>query len=57
MGTCDVSGAGGATIRDNRIRARRGAIVGMAWDAVVSTDLAKDALKYPLLAISGNEAG
>jgi uncharacterized secreted repeat protein (TIGR03808 family) len=50
-------GAGGATIRDNRIRARRGAIVGTAWDAVVSTDLAKDAAKYPLLAISGNEAG
>jgi uncharacterized secreted repeat protein (TIGR03808 family) len=50
-------GAGGATIRDNRIRARRSAIVGMAWDAVVSTDLAKDAAKYPLLAISGNEAG
>ena len=50
-------GAGGATIRDNRIRARHGAIVGMAWDAVVSADLVKDAAKYPLLTISGNEAG
>jgi uncharacterized secreted repeat protein (TIGR03808 family) len=49
-------GAGGATIRDNRIaRARRGDIVGMAWDAVASTDLVTDAAKYPLLLISGNE--
>jgi uncharacterized secreted repeat protein (TIGR03808 family) len=50
-------GAGGATIKDNRIaRARRGAIVGMAWDAVASADLVQDAAKYPLLAISGNVA-
>ncbi|MGO8798678.1 MAG: TIGR03808 family TAT-translocated repetitive protein [Roseiarcus sp.] len=49
-------GAGGATIRDNRIaRARLGAIVGMAWDAVVSADLVAEAAKYPLLSISGNE--
>ncbi len=49
-------GAGGATIRDNRIaRARRGNIVGMAWDAVASADLVTDAAKYPLLTISGNE--
>jgi len=49
-------GAGGATIRDNRIaRARRGAIVGMAWDAVASADLVAEAGKYPLLAISGND--
>jgi uncharacterized secreted repeat protein (TIGR03808 family) len=50
-------GAGGATIRDNRIHARRAAIVGMAWEEVVSTDLARDAAKYPLLTIVGNEAG
>lgn len=50
-------GAGGATIRDNRIRARRGAVVGMAWDQVVSADLVKDAGKFPLLTISGNEGG
>jgi uncharacterized secreted repeat protein (TIGR03808 family) len=50
-------GAGGATIRDNRIaRARRGAIVGMEWDVVTSADLVKDAAKYPSLAISGNVA-
>ena len=49
-------GAGGATIRDNRIaRARRGAIVGMAWTAIASSDLAAEAAKYPLLAMSGNE--
>jgi uncharacterized secreted repeat protein (TIGR03808 family) len=50
-------GAGGATIRDNRIRAAHGSIAGMVQDAVVSTDLVKDAAKYPLLTISGNEAG
>jgi uncharacterized secreted repeat protein (TIGR03808 family) len=50
-------GAGGATIRDNRIaRARRGAIVGMAWSAIASSDLVAEAAKYPLLAMSGNEA-
>jgi uncharacterized secreted repeat protein (TIGR03808 family) len=49
-------GAGGATIRDNRIaRARRGTIVGMAWSAVASSDLVAEAAKYPALAISGNE--
>jgi uncharacterized secreted repeat protein (TIGR03808 family) len=49
-------GAGGATIRDNRIaRARRGAIVGMAWEKVVSADLVAEAAKYPLLVISGND--
>ena len=49
-------GAGGATIRDNRIaRARRGGLVGMAWEAVVSSDLVRDAASYPLLAIAGNE--
>jgi uncharacterized secreted repeat protein (TIGR03808 family) len=49
-------GAGGATIRDNRIvRARRGAIVGMAWEKVVSADLVAEAAEYPLLAIAGND--
>jgi uncharacterized secreted repeat protein (TIGR03808 family) len=49
-------GAGGATIRDNRIaRARRGAIIGMAWSTIASSDLAAEAAKYPLLAMSGNE--
>ncbi|HYC25433.1 MAG TPA: TIGR03808 family TAT-translocated repetitive protein [Roseiarcus sp.] len=49
-------GAGGATIRDNRIaRARRGAIVGMAWEKVVSADLVAEAANYPLLTIAGND--
>ncbi|HLJ70235.1 MAG TPA: TIGR03808 family TAT-translocated repetitive protein [Roseiarcus sp.] len=48
-------GAGGATIRDNRISgSRRGAIVGMAWEKVVSADLIAEAAKYPQLTISGN---
>ncbi len=42
-------GAGGATIRDNRIaRARRGAIVGMAWEKIAASDLVAEATKYPL---------
>jgi uncharacterized secreted repeat protein (TIGR03808 family) len=50
-------GAGGATIRDNRISgARRSAIVGMAWEKIASADLLAEAAKYPLLAISGNDA-
>jgi uncharacterized secreted repeat protein (TIGR03808 family) len=50
-------GAGGATIRDNRIsRARRGAIVGMAWEKIAASDLVAEAAKYPLLTISGNDA-
>jgi uncharacterized secreted repeat protein (TIGR03808 family) len=49
-------GAGGATIRDNRIaRARRGALVGLAWEQLASPDLVADAAKYPRLAISGND--
>ena len=49
-------GAGGATIRGNRIvRARRGAIVGMEWERVAVPDLVADATRRPLLTISGNE--
>jgi uncharacterized secreted repeat protein (TIGR03808 family) len=50
-------GAGGATIRDNRIsRVRRGAIVGMAWEKIAASDLVAEATKYPLLTIAGNDA-
>jgi hypothetical protein len=50
-------GAGGATIRDNRIvRARQGAIVGMEWDRVAAPDLVAEAGKYPRLTIVGNDA-
>ena len=49
-------GAGGATIKDNRIvRPRRGAIVGLAWDDLASADLIAEAAKFPLLTIAGND--
>jgi uncharacterized secreted repeat protein (TIGR03808 family) len=49
-------GAGGATIKDNRIvKARRGAIVGMEWDKIASADLIAEAAKYPLLTVAGND--
>ncbi len=49
-------GAGGATIRDNRIvGSRRGAIVGMEWEKLASADLIAEAAKYPLLTIAGND--
>jgi uncharacterized secreted repeat protein (TIGR03808 family) len=49
-------GAGGATIKDNRIvRSRRGAIVGLAWENLVSADLIAEAAKYPLLTLAGND--
>jgi len=49
-------GAGNAAITNNLIaRARRGAIVGMAWDKVVAADLVAQAASYPQLTISGNQ--
>jgi hypothetical protein len=49
-------GAGGATIRGNRIiRARQGAIVGMEWEKLASPDLVAEAAKFPRLAIFGND--
>jgi uncharacterized secreted repeat protein (TIGR03808 family) len=49
-------GAGGATIRGNRIiRARQGAIVGMEWERVAAPDLVAEAAKYPRLTILGND--
>ncbi len=49
-------GAGAASIRDNRIvRARRGAIVGAAWENIVSADLLAEAEKYPLITMAGND--
>jgi uncharacterized secreted repeat protein (TIGR03808 family) len=65
LNACDIGiavsvapGAGGASIIDNGIsRARRGAIVGMAWDKIVASDLVAEAAKYPQLAIAGNRVG
>jgi uncharacterized secreted repeat protein (TIGR03808 family) len=48
-------GAGAAAITGNLIAgAQSGALVGMAWDKVASTDLARDAARYPRLTVSGN---
>ncbi|HEY1152675.1 MAG TPA: TIGR03808 family TAT-translocated repetitive protein [Pseudolabrys sp.] len=48
-------GAGAAVISGNRVSgASRGAIVGMAWDKVVSADLARDAAQFPKVTLSGN---
>ncbi|MGN6461277.1 MAG: TIGR03808 family TAT-translocated repetitive protein [Pseudolabrys sp.] len=48
-------GAGAAVISGNRVSgASRGAIVGMAWDKVVSVDLVRDAAQFPKVTMSGN---
>lgn len=48
-------GAGGAVISGNRVSgASRGAIVGMAWNKVVSVDLSRDAAQFPKVTLSGN---
>jgi len=52
-------GAGAAAITGNMIAgakpgARTGALIGMAWDKVASTDLARDAARFPQLTVSGN---
>jgi uncharacterized secreted repeat protein (TIGR03808 family) len=54
-------GAGAAAITGNMIAgattgAKSGALVGMAWDKVASTDLVRDAARFPRLTISGNQA-
>jgi uncharacterized secreted repeat protein (TIGR03808 family) len=61
---CDIGvavsvapGAGSASITNNLIsRARRGAIIGMAWEKLASSDLIAEAGKYPQLTIAGNRA-
>jgi len=48
-------GAGSASVTNNTIfGARRGTIVGMAWEKIASMDLSAEASKYPQLTISGN---
>ncbi|SEB93663.1 twin-arg-translocated uncharacterized repeat-containing protein [Rhizobiales bacterium GAS191] len=49
-------GAGSAVVTNNSIaRARRGAIVGMAWDKIAASDLVAQAASYPQLTIAGNQ--
>jgi uncharacterized secreted repeat protein (TIGR03808 family) len=50
-----VENKGPASILNNTIAgARRGAIVGMAWNKIQSDDLLRDAAQYPQLTIKGN---
>jgi uncharacterized secreted repeat protein (TIGR03808 family) len=52
-------GAGAAAITGNVVSgaasgARSGALVGLAWDKVLSTDLVRDAARFPQLTVIGN---
>lgn len=48
-------GAGSARVAGNLIsEARRAGIAGTAWDDVVSSDMVKDAEKYPQISVEGN---
>lgn len=57
IGVSVVEGAGSATITGNIIEgARRGAIVGMAWDKPTTGDLAKEsAVRFPHLTVANNQ--
>lgn len=57
IGVSVVEAAGPVAITGNIITALDHAIVGMEWETVVSTDLARDAGEYPHVSISGNRAG
>ena len=46
--------AGRATIAGNTVSGADRAIIGAAWDDVVTDDLVRDALDYPQLSIGGN---
>ncbi len=53
-----AEGAGHAKISDNMIvEATEGAIIGAAWDDIVTRDLIGDAGKYPQLQIDDNSVG
>lgn len=56
IGVSVADGAGSAVISDNLISgARRGAIVGMAWDKIVADDLTRAASdRFPQLSLSRN---
>jgi len=57
IGVSVVEAAGPVAITGNIITALDHAIVGMEWEQFVSTDLARDAARYPHVSISGNRAG
>jgi len=50
-----VSGTGATSITGNLVSgARLGALVGIEWDKVISTDLARDIARYPQLTVANN---
>jgi len=48
---------GPVRVTDNLISGSQQGIIGMEWGKVVSTDLAKDAKRYPNITVSGNTVG
>jgi uncharacterized secreted repeat protein (TIGR03808 family) len=57
IGVSVVSGAGATAITGNLISgARLGALAGIEWGKVMSTDLARDAGRYPNLTVANNKS-
>lgn len=58
IGVSVAEGAGKAVVASNRVSgARRAALAAMAWNDVVSADLAGDARRFPNLTVTGNATG
>ena len=58
IGVSVAAGAGAVQVVDNHVSgARLNAIVGMAWQDVVSDDLVRDAGQFPQVSVSGNTVG
>ena len=58
IGVSVVSGAGATSITGNLISgARLAALAGIEWGKVTSTDLARDAARYPNLTVANNNLG
>jgi uncharacterized secreted repeat protein (TIGR03808 family) len=55
IGVSVVSGTGATSITGNLVSgARLGALVGIEWGKVISTDLARDIARYPQLTVANN---
>lgn len=55
IGVSVAEGAGKALVSGNLVsEARRAEIAGLAWDDMVSDDLARDAARFPNVTVSGN---
>lgn len=58
IGVSVAEGAGAAQVVDNHIAgARLHAMAGMAWQDVMSDDLARDAAQFPHVVVNGNSVG